>query len=289
MKEQIEEFIIHLKTVKNTPENTLLSYKSDLYKLSEYLEKRGILDVKNITEDSLKSYTTELTESHYAVATVIRQHTSIRAFFRYLVDNGNIIENPAENQKSPRAEKPDPRILTAYEIESLLGQEFSDDALGKRDKAILELMYATGLRVSELVDLKLSNVDMSLGCLRLEGERLIPYGRKSRDALGIYLIRAREELLSSACDNVFLNYNGTPMTRQGLWKLIKKYSKRAGISSDITPNDLRNSFGVHLLENGADVNLIQDMMGYSGANSLTRFLNRRSKKADPYEMARLRN
>ncbi len=289
MREQIDEFIIHLKTIKDTPENTLSSYKRDILKMADYMEERGISDVRDVTLDALKAYTSGLMEENYAISSISRQYTSIRAFFRYLVDNGNITENPAENLKAPKAEKMDPRILSAFEIESLLSQEFSDDALGKRDKAILELMYATGLKVSEVVNLKLSNVDMSIGCLRMEDERLIPYGKKTRDALSAYLLNARDALLSVKCDNVFLNYNGTEMSRQALWKLIKKYAKKAGITSNITPNDLRHSFGVHLLENGADVDYVQEIMGYMGPNALTRYLSKKKKSKDPYEWARLRN
>ena len=117
----------------------------------------------------------------------------------------------------------------------------------------------------------------------------IPYGKKTRDALSGYLLNARDELLSVKCDNVFLNYNGKPMSRQALWKLIKKYAVRAGIDSDITPNDLRHSFGVHLLENGADVDYVQEMMGFLGPNALTRYLSKKKKSKDPYEWARLRN
>ena len=301
MREQIEEFIIHLKKVKNAPDNTLFSYRRDLLKLSDYMEKRGITDAVNVTEDGLKAYTAALSEENYALTSIIRQYTSIRVFFRYLVDNGDITENPAENLKSPKAEKREPRILSAHEVENLLSQEFSDDELGIRDRAILEIMYGTGLRASEIVNLKLSNIDLSLGCLRMGENRLIPYGNKAKEALNGYLLEARGKLLE-ASDNtenfdadvnsseyVFFNYNGKPMSRQALWKLIKKYAVRAGIDSDITLNDLRHSFGVHLIESGAELSAVQNMMGYNGANTLTRYLGKAKKSQDPYEWARLRN
>ncbi len=297
MREQIEDFIIHLKTVRNTSENTLLSYRRDLYKLSDYMAKRGITDAGSVTEDRLKTYTSELSEGSYAIASIKRQYTSIRVFFRYLVDNGNITENPAENLKSPKAEKRNPRILSPYEIENLLAQEFTADTLGKRDRAILELMYGTGLRASELVNLKLSNIDLSLGCLRMADNRLIPYGNKAKDALNAYLLDARTVLIKSGGDSasisdldfVFLNYNGKPMSRQALWKIIKKYAQRAGIENEITLNDLRHSFGVHLIESGADISSVQNMMGYTGTNTLTRYIGKTARSKDPYDWARLRN
>ena len=304
MREQIEEFITHLKNIKNTPENTLLSYKRDLYRLSDHMEKLGITDVASVTQDRLRAYAAGLSEENYAISSIIRQYTSIRVFFKFLVDNGNITENPAENLKSPRAEKKEPRILSALEIESLLSQEFTDDPLGKRDRAILELMYATGLRASELVELKLSNIDLSLGCLRMGEDRLIPYGNKAKEALNAYLLDARSKLLAAGekaiggeindeyvkgLQYVFFNYNGKPMSRQALWKLVKKYAVRAEIDDDITLNDLRHSFGVHLIENGADIASVQNMMGYTGSGTISRYLGKANRSKDPYDWARLRN
>lgn len=293
MKHQIEEFTIHLKTVKKMPENSYLAYKRDLMKLADFMEKRGITEVSDVTIDGLKAYTEGLFDDNFATSSIIRQCTSIRAFFRYLVENGNISENPAEDLKSPKPKKKKIRILSEYEINNLLSQDFTDDALGKRDKAILELMYATGLRASELIGLKLSNIDLSIGCLRMEDSRLIPYGNRAKEALNAYLLGARKDMLSESSDpeseNVFFNYSGEPMSRQGLWKLIKRYCIRAGIDSSITLNDLRHSFGAHLLENGADLATVQTMMGYTGPNTLTRYLGKTQKYKDPYDFARLRN
>ena len=293
MKQQIEEFTIHLKTVKKMPENSYISYRSDLMKMADFMGKRDITDAKDVTIDALTAYTEGLFETNYATSSIIRQCTSIRAFFRYLVENGNIGENPAEDLKSPKPQKKNVRILSEYEINNLLSQEFADDALGKRDRAILELLYATGLRASELINLKLSNIDLSLGCLRMEDERLIPYGNKAKEAINTYLFDARKEMLRQKhnleSEYVFFNYNGEPMSRQGLWKLIKKYCIKAGIDKNITLNDLRHSFGAHLLENGADITAVQTMMGYNGSNTLTRYLSKTKELKDPYNIARLRN
>ena len=284
---------MHLKSVKKMPENSYISYKSDLMKMADFMEKRGVTKANDVTVDGLQAYIRELSETNYATSSIIRQCTSIRAFFKYLVENGNIGENPAEDLKSPKPMKKNVRILSDHEINSLLSQRFADNALGKRDRAILELMYATGLRASELIDLKLSNIDLSLGCLRMDEDRLIPYGNKAKEALGAYLLDARKEMLKDSAEldteNVFFNCNGSPMSRQGLWKLIKKYCIKAGIDKSITLGDLRHSFGVHLVENGADISTVQAMMGYTGANSLTRYLSKTKESKDPYNFARLRN
>ncbi len=289
MKQLIDEFIDYLTTVKKTSKGTISSYAGDIEKMAADMKKRGIEDVALIDEDKLLSYISSLSDANYSTASIIRHITSIKAFFRFLIDNGNINDNPAEKLRSPKMPKTDPRILNSYEVDFLLGQEFDTAPIGKRDKAILELMYATGLRVSEITALKLSNIDMSIGCLRMEDKRLIPYGQKAKEALSSYLLDARQNLIKEDTDILFVNYNGREMSRQGLWKLIKKYVKRAGIDPDITPNCLRHSFGVHLIESGANANAVQEMMGYAGSNSLTRYIKKTRKSKDPYEWARIRN
>ncbi len=297
MDQQIQEFVNYLEKIKNSSENTAMSYKRDLTRMVAFMEERGIRDVKDITEDRLLDYAMSLKEEQFAPSSITRHNTSIKAFFRYMLENGNIEENPAENLKSPKIEKSEPRVLSTVEIENLLSQRFSDDTKGKRDKAILELMYATGLKTSEMIGLKLSNVDLSIGCIRLEGttrsgkDRLIPYGKKAKEALSSYLLDARAELLGDAEDDetVFLNCSGVPMSRQGLWKLIKTYVKKAGVKSDITPFTLRHSFAVHLVDNGADVSSVQELMGYSDSNTISRYIKKRDKVKDPYQWARVRN
>lgn len=289
MRQLIDEFKIYLKTVKRTSDNTIASYTFDLERLAMYMEERGVTGLEDISEDKLISYVSALNDDNYSPYSIARHITSIKAFFRFLVDNGNIGDNPAEKLRNPKVEKKDPRILSSYEIDSLLEQDFGDSPVGKRDKAILEIMYATGLKVSETIELRLENIDMSIGCLRMGDGRLIPYGQKAKEALSSYLLDARNVIAIEDNDSVFVNYNGEPLSRQGLWKLIKKYVNRAGIDGEITANDLRHSFGVHLVENGANVNAVQEMMGYSGANSLTRYVKKSKRSNDPYEWARMRN
>ncbi len=297
MEKQITEFGEYLRKVKKTSENTCLSYKRDLERMFSYMKKQGIYDASDITEDILTDYAATLREENFAPASITRHFTSIKTFFRYLVENGNIQDNPSYVLKGPKVEKAEPRILTTMEIENLFSLDFGKDAKGIRDRAIIELLYASGLKASEMVSLKLSNVDLSIACIRLPGaslsdkERLIPYGKKAKEALQDYLLNAREELLGDHEDDetVFLNCNGTPLSRQGLWKLIKTYVKRAGIKSDITLFTMRHSFAAHLVENGADISSVQELMGYSDSNAITRYISRKKQVDDPYNWARIRN
>ncbi len=297
MEEQIQDFIDYLRRVKKTSENTVLSYERDLKKMAAFMEEKGVSDISKITEDELTEYERSLKEQHFAASSITRHNASIKALFRYLMENGKIDENPAQKLKNPRIEKTDVRVLSTVEIENLLSQDFGDDPKGKRDKAMMELMYATGLKTSEVINLKLSNVDLGISCIRLAGsgksskERLIPYGRKAKEALNEYLLDGRKELLSGEEDHetLFLNCSGTPMSRQGLWKIIKTYVKKAGVNSDITPFTLRHSFAVHLVDNGADVSSVQELMGYSDSNTISRYIKKRGKVKDPYGWARVRN
>ncbi len=297
MNKQIDEFIDYLRDVKKTSNNTLLSYRRDLLRMKDYMNQRGITEPQDITEDKILDYCGSLKEEHFAPSSISRHNTSIKNFFRYMLENGNISENPAETLKNPKIEKSEVRVLSTVEIENLLSQRFTEDAKGKRDKAILELMYATGLKASEVIGLKLSDVDLRIGCLKLkrngksDKERLIPFGKMARDAMSDYLLEGRKELLAGGEDDntLFLNCSGQSMSRQGLWKLIKVYVKKAGINSDITPFTLRHSFAVHLVDNGADATSVQELMGYSDSNTISRYMGKNNRSKDPYEWARIRN
>ncbi len=297
MKDQIDEYIDYLNKVKKTSSNTVVSYKRDLMRMAGYMADRGIIDAGDVTQDKIRDYVSSLMEESFAPSSITRHITSMKSFFRYMLENGNMEDNPAENLKSPKIEKKEVRVLSTMEIEELLSQKFSEDAKGKRDKAILELMYSTGLKTSEMVSLKLENIDLGLGCVRLPAnkknskDRLIPYGKKAKEALSEYLIKAREEMLQGEEDSdiLFLNCNGTRMSRQGLWKLIKTYVKKSGVKSDITPFTLRHSFATHLVENGADITSVQEMLGYCDSNTVSRYIKKQDKNKDPFEWARIRN
>ena len=298
MNEQIEEFVDYLTGVKKTSTNTIISYRRDLERMAGYMKKRGITSVSDITGDRLMDYAASLREENFAPSSIIRHNTSMKAFFRYMVENGNISDDPAIVLKSPKAVTSKPRILSETEVQALLSQKFPENAKGVRDKAILELLYATGLKAGELVALELSNIDLSIGCLRLnkgkenKTERIIPFGKMAKDAMMHYLLDARAQLCEGEDiekeKTVFLNCDGNPMSRQGLWKLIKTYVKKAGVSSDITPYTLRHSFAAHLVDNGADISSIQDMLGFNDSNTLSRYIEKEDRSKDPYEWARLR-
>ncbi|MCR5670104.1 MAG: tyrosine-type recombinase/integrase [Butyrivibrio sp.] len=295
LEEQITDFTEYLKYVKKASGNTVSSYERDLQKLSVYLKRRGVFDASYVTEDKLSDYFASLYDEQFAASSISRHVTSVKGFFRYLLENGNIKENPSENIKSPRVSKNKPRVLSSVETQELLSGEFPDNEKGIRDRAILELMYATGIKSSEVISLRLSDIDMGISCLRLkkeneEGIRLIPYGKKAKDALSKYLLEARPKILGDKEETiVFLNYTGTPLSRQGLWKIIKENVKRAGIKTDVTPFTFRHSFAVNLLESGADISAMQEMMGYSESNTLSGYAVKKPSSKDPYEWARIRN
>lgn len=267
MQYAVSEFISYLHNEKNTSENTELSYKRDLAKLCAYLNEQGITDVSKVTVTNLNSYVLDLEKKQFAPATISRNIASIKAFYHFLYREKRVKEDISENLKAPRIEKKVPEIMTMQEVALLLEQPSGKSAKEVRDKAMLELLYATGIRVSELISLKISDVNMQMGfilCRDTNKERVIPFGNKARNALMKYLEYARAELMPDTGEEIlFVNCSGQPMSRQGFWKLVKYYAKKAGITADITPHTLRHSFAAHLVENGADLKSVQEMLGHS--------------------------
>ena len=250
MEREIDNFISYLHNIKKTSNNTELSYKRDLGKVRQYLEENGITEVNEITEEVLNSYIMYLEQNHFAAATVSRNVASIKAFFHYLCKEGIVEKDVSEGLKAPKIEKKMPAIMTPEEVVWLLEQPKGDTPKEIRDKAMLELLYATGIRVTELITLKVSDVN--------------PFGAAARKAMTNYLEKARDVMLFDLhSDILFVNCSGQPMSRQGFWKLIKYYAKKAGITADITPHTLRHSFAAHLVENGADLRSVQEMLGHS--------------------------
>ena len=252
---------------KHASKNTTLSYQRDLLKMADYLEENGITDCGKVTKTALNSYILFLEREGKAVSTVSRALASTRSFFGWRVKEGKIRRDPADSMHAPKIEKKVPVILTVDEVTKLLEQPSGANPKEIRDKAMLELLYATGIRVTELVNLKLSDVNMSIGfitCRDEHKERMIPFGHAAKDALAKYLESARETFLKGTrSELLFTNYSGRAMSRQGFWKIIKYYGDRAGIEEDITPHTLRHSFAAHLLSNGADMRAVQTMMGHS--------------------------
>jgi len=267
MEEHIEEFINYLHNVKKTSKNTELSYRRDLMKMNSYLAARNITDVRDVKREDLIKYVQHFEDEKAAPASVSRSIASLRAFFNYLEKEGIIEESPADGIKSPKIEKKLPQIMTQDEVIRLLEQPSGDTPKDIRDKAMLELLYATGMRVTELITLKVADVNLQMNyvdCHDPNKDRIIPFGIEARNALKNYLEHSREAMIENKNEEtLFVNVSGQPMSRQGFWKLIKYYTKRAGIQMDITPHTLRHSFAAHLVENGADLRSVQEMLGHS--------------------------
>lgn len=274
MEEQINGFINYLHNVKKMSKNTELSYRRDLTKLAGFLGGRSAADIK---AEDLTGYIAALEEQGFKPATVSRNVASAKAFFHYLLKEGEIKEDVSVGLKSPKIEKKMPEILTTEEVIRLLEQPKGDSPKEVRDKAMLELLYATGIRVSELISLLESDVNMAMGyivCKDLHKERVIPFGGEAKQALFRYLGESREAMVEDPnCRTLFVNCSGGPMSRQGFWKLIKYYAKKAGIESDITPHTLRHSFAAHLVENGADLRAVQEMLGHSDISTTQIYVN----------------
>ena len=274
---ETEEFITYLREVKKTSRNTELSYKRDLVKLESYLAGQGITDVTRVSVTTLQSYILYMERSGFASATVSRNIASIKAFFHFLFRKGYIKEDISEDLKAPKIEKKLPEILTTEEVNRLLEQPRGASPKDLRDRAMLELLYATGIRVSELISLNMSDVNLQVGyimCRDARKERVVPFGAPAKRALGEYIKNARPMMIADqSSDVLFTNCSGQPMSRQGFWKLVKYYARKAGITSDITPHTLRHSFAAHLVENGADLRSVQEMLGHSDISTTQIYAN----------------
>ncbi len=258
MQEGIGKFIYYLKEEKKVSANTLEAYKRDLYKFGEYLLSMGITDATKVTGTNINSYVIFMEKNKSASSSISRTMVSIKSFFTYLHRIRRIEDIPGENIKPPKVEKKVPKVLTVAQINSLLEQPKSDSDLGIRDKAMLELLYATGMRVSELINLKLEDVNLDLGYVAC-GNRIVPFGSKAKNSLKEYINNVRD----NSTDMLFSNCHGGKMSRQGFWKIIKKYANSAKIDVEITPHTLRHSFAVHMVSNGADLRALQEMLGHS--------------------------
>ena len=277
MEREVQEYISYLHNVKHTSNNTEMSYKRDLLKVCHFMQERGINSATAVKEQDLKAYIHVLEEQKLAAATVSRNIASIKAFFLYLFSEGKIQNDAALCLKAPKIEKKMPEILTMGEVSALLEQANGDSPKEIRDKAMLELLYATGIRVTELISLKVSDVNLPMHfimCRDPHKERMIPFGTQAHDALERYLGGVRAEMVEDKSSEIlFANCSGKPMSRQGFWKLIKFYAKKAGITADITPHTLRHSFAGHLVENGADLKSVQEMLGHSDISTTQIYAN----------------
>ncbi|MDD3839172.1 MAG: site-specific tyrosine recombinase XerD [Clostridia bacterium] len=263
----IEEFEEHLKNDKQLSDNTLDSYSRDIKQFFDFLCENNLTNVLDANKTTIISYVLQLQKNKQAASTISRKISTIRVFFKFLNEKRYIDSDPCGNLPVPKIEKKPPEVLTKKEVELLLDQPKCVDAKGIRDKAMLELLYATGIRVSELVELKMDQLNLNLGyikCINRNKERVIPVGSVSLKYMKLYLEQSRDKLnKNNEIDNIFLNCQGGQLSRQGFWKIVKYYTKKANIKKTITPHTLRHSFAIHLLNNGADLESVQKMLGHS--------------------------
>ena len=264
----LKEFIYFLSVEKGLSSNTLESYQRDLRKFFLFLEDKKINEIEHISRNIITSFLSEQREKGMATTTITRNLASIRSFYQFLQKEQIITENPSLELETLKAEKKLPLVLSFREVELLLEQPDISKTMGLRDKAMLELLYATGIRVSELVSLTISDLNMKMGFVKCSGkgskERMIPLGSVALYSIHEYLKSGRPKMAKQKEEKaLFLNQQGTMLTRQGFWKILKKYALKAGIQADITPHTLRHSFATHLLENGADLRSVQEMLGHA--------------------------
>ncbi len=259
------EFVDYLQNDKKVARNTLQSYTRDIKQFSQYIDSRK-LEVENVSGSDIESYIAYMQLEGKAASSVSRSLASVRALYAYLHLKGFVHGDPTYRLKTPKAEKKLPQILTTSEVNALLRCPDTSTDKGVRDKAMLELLYATGIKVSELISLNRGDLDLDFGYIKCVSEndaRIVPLGKTAIRALREYMQGARQEMILQPTEAaLFVNCNGTRMTRQGFWKLVKCYAKEADIKKDITPHTLRHSFAAHLLENGADLASIQEMLGH---------------------------
>lgn len=259
-----------LVTVRKASQNTVESYLRDVNQFVTYCSLKGIRPQKAKSEN-IQDYLAGLTAAGKSQSTVSRISASLRCYYRYLISEGTLSENPADGIRTAKAEKKLPGILDSNEIVLLLSQPDGGDYKSIRDKAMLELLYATGIKVSELTELTVTDVNLQIGIVHLKNdkkERIVPIYPAAVKSIANYLVNVRPAIVTDKNeDRLFTNMNGQPLSRQGFWKIIKHYSEKAGIKKDITPHTLRHSFAAHLLENGAQLKDIKEMLGHSDISS----------------------
>ncbi|OPL11116.1 MAG: recombinase XerD [Firmicutes bacterium ML8_F2] len=268
MQTQLQSYTNYLAVEKGLARNTLESYNRDIRKMIAFLKKKGVTSPEAVNQDMLVQFIGELKNNGQATSSISRCIASVRSFFNFLLQEGVIPQNAAWKLESPRIERKLPRILTTDEVDKLLDQPSTGKHKELRDKAMLELLYASGIRVSELVSLDINDFDPRVGYLRCRGkgmkERIVPVGSMAVNYVNEYLRKTRTRMIRTNSETaLFVNQHGRRMTRQGFWKILKKYAQKANIKGEITPHTIRHSFATHLLENGADLRSVQEMLGHS--------------------------
>ena len=272
MQEILDGFIFSLVGGQKKSGNTIMSYKRDISHYIAFLNEKGISDIKKTNRTTVLTYLLLLQKQGRAAATISRRLASLRSFYGYIQDSGIRMKDPTLNLEAPKVSRKVPGILTTQETELLLSTPKLTTPKGYRDRAMLEVLYATGIKVSELINLNIHDVNLKQGyitCRNSSHTRTLQMGRAAIHALRDYIEKARDTMITS--DDVkilFLNCNGTRLSRQGFWKILKGYSKEAGINKEITPYTLRHSFAIHLMENGADLKFVSQMLGYTDVTAM---------------------
>ena len=284
MLDLVRAYENYLTKVKQASANTVASYMRDIRQFAQWLQTEAGLDIVDATKSNIGDYLNHLENDGRSGATISRSVASLKNFYAYVVSTGFLERTPVVDIHVDRGEKKIPQILTGREIELLLSQPVCVDAKGYRDKAMLEVLYATGIRVTELIDLNISDVNLDLGIIKCSGakkSRAIPLYPAALRALASYLDNVRSAMIADPKEQaLFVNVNGIRMSRQGFWKILKHYQMMAHIDKEITPHTLRHSFAVHLLENGADLSSVQELMGHSDISSTqlyTQMINQKLK------------
>lgn len=285
----IDSFINYLKNDKKAAANTIEAYKRDIHDFKKYMMEHNNPDITQTVSTDITGYMLMLKSKGKSASTINRKLSSVRAFYAFLSEQGRVSTNPAAGLTVPRSRERNIEYLSIEEIEKLLAVQIKTPA-DARDKAILEIMYATGMRVNELIQAKVCDVNTVLGFISFDGTygraRIVPMGRPARQAVETYITEYRQELLNGREDNgvLFLNYYGQPLTRQGLWKIIKSHGSKLDSKVKLTPHILRNSFAVHMIENGADIKSLQELMGHEDIAAMQVYMDiRKSRIKDVYD------
>ncbi|MEE0955162.1 MAG: tyrosine recombinase [Eubacterium sp.] len=278
MTTAIQEYIDYLHNVRKTAYNTEVSYQRDLNQAADYFASQNLNDVSKITETNLNSYILYLEKNHKSPATVSRSVAALRSFFKYMVNVHRLTEDPTLALKPPKIEKKATEIMSVEDVDLLLRQPDITTDKGIRDEAMLQLIYATGIRVSELVGLKVSDVNLEMGYITSDVRgrtRTIPLNKGAKEYLEKYLDGVRGRMQKGReNDSLFTNCQGNPMSRQGFWKVLKGYVAEAGITADITPHTLRHSFAFHMLQNGAELKDVQQLLGHADISTTQMYLTK---------------
>lgn len=273
MLSKIDSFLNFLTVEKGYSRNTIDAYRNDLFQFARFLERQGVGDWGQVTQDHLIAFIMDMREREYSSSTVARKVAAVRAFLGFLVSENVLSENPSANLDSPSVTKRLPRPISPEDIQRLLAAPDTEKSpRGLRDKALLELLYATGMRVTEVVSLEVNDVNLASSTVRCLGkgakERIIPIYPRARIALEEYLEKGRQALIKDPEEKaLFVNHRGHQLTRQGLWLIIKRYVKQVGISELVTPHTLRHSFATHMLDGGADLRNVQKLLGHANIST----------------------